>query len=192
MGRQIRPYAYLRWDELGVGSVITANNETDELPPSPLISTAQADITQLANANRKVQWFPRFMGVRFHPDDTTDPGRVLTYASNGDYGTTNVNKDANVWGHDFYYWPYVDGFPGYANFRVTPYQSSGTDPNLAGIAASQSSVFNAGKLFAPFYLDLSDTAVPGDASLKNWHNRLPARSIRPLCASPARPNGRKT
>jgi hypothetical protein len=175
MGRQIRPYAYLRWDELGVGSVITANNETDALPPSPLISTAAADITQLANANRKVQWFPRFMGVRFHPDDTTDPGHVLTYASNGDYGTTNVNKDANVWGHDFYYWPYVDGFPGYANFRVTPYDSSGTDPNLAGIAASQSSVFNAGKLFAPFYLDLSDTAVVVDANTPDTEDE--AKSI---------------
>ena len=164
MGKQIRPYAYLRWDNLGVGAVVTANNQTGALPPSPLISTAQADITQLSNATRKVQWFPRFMGIRFHPDDTTDPGRVISRASNGDYGTNNATKDLQVWGHDFYYWPYVDGFPGYANFRTSPTSTTGPSPNLAGIAASQSSTNNAGKLFAPFYLDLSDTAVPVDAN----------------------------
>lgn len=164
MGKTIRPYSYLRWDNLGVGAVITANNQTGDLPPSPLISTALADITQLSNATRKVQWFPRFVGIRFHPDDSTDPGRVLTHASNGDYGLNNANKDAQVWGHDFYYWPYVDGFPGYANFRTSPTSTTGPSPNLAGIAASQSSTNNAGKLFAPFYLDLSDTTVVVDAN----------------------------
>ncbi|MCH9687044.1 MAG: hypothetical protein K0V04_36755, partial [Deltaproteobacteria bacterium] len=111
-GNQIRPFPYLRWDNLGAGSVISGNNQSGEVPPSPLIGTSYNQITSSSNANRSVQWFPEFMGIRFSPNDDTDPGRAITHASVGDYGTRDWQKDANVWGHDFYYWPYVDGFPG--------------------------------------------------------------------------------
>ncbi len=154
-GNNIRPYPYLRWDELGVGSKILANHQNGAIPSSPLISTAFADMTHVNNATRRVQWFPRFMGVRFQPNIATDPDRSITYATVGDYGTTNATKNANVWGNDFYYWPYVDGFPGYANYEVNP---TSTGNNHSGIAGQANNV-QSGKLFAPFYLDLTNTPI---------------------------------
>ncbi|MCH9682726.1 MAG: hypothetical protein K0V04_14925 [Deltaproteobacteria bacterium] len=154
-GNQARPYPYLRWDDLGVGSVINTNNEAGAVPSSPLIDTSFAAISDDANAQRRVQWFPEFMGVRFHPDDTTDPGRVTTYASAGDYGVATVDQDVEVWEHDFYYWPYVDGFPGYGEWDTFPF-STGADK--AGIAGNDGSL--EGKLYSPFYLDL--TGIPLD------------------------------
>ncbi len=149
-GNQARPYPYLRWDNLGVGSVIGGNNEVAAVPPSPLISTDFTSISDDANAQRQVQWFPEFMGVRFHPDATTDPARTLTHASVGDYGVAAIDQDTEVWEHDFYYWPYVDGFPGYGEWDTWP-DNSGADK--AGIAGNDGSL--AGKLYSPFYLDLS-------------------------------------
>ncbi|MCX4247507.1 VWA domain-containing protein, partial [Paraliomyxa miuraensis] len=173
-GNNIRPFAYLRWDDLGVGSVITSNDETGDVPPSPLISKAQADVTNMANANRKVQWFHKFVGVRFQPNATTDPDQEIMHLSVGDYGDTDPEKLADVWGHDFYYWPYVDGFPGYANMRIEP-ENTGPSPNLAGIAAKQTSG-QSGKLFAPFYIDLSGTAIVPDtdtpSSREQAHERV--------------------
>jgi hypothetical protein len=61
-GSNKRPFPYLRWDELGVGSVIGSNHAEGAAPASPLVSIAQADMTSDQNALRKVQWFPRFMG----------------------------------------------------------------------------------------------------------------------------------
>ena len=132
-GGTIRPYPYLRWDELGEGSVISSNAETGDVPPSPLISTASGSIDSAANAQRRVQWFRTFMGVRVHLDDTNDPDHSITYNTIGDWGSSNADRDANVRGHDFYYWPYVDGFPGYAQWSVRPI-SDGPDLSLIHIS----------------------------------------------------------
>lgn len=157
-GGTIRPYPYLRWDELGTGSVISSNNETDEVPPSPLISTASGSIDSAANAQRRVQWFRTFMGVRVHLDDTNDPDHSITYNTIGDWGSSNADRDNNVRGHDFYYWPYVDGFPGYAQWPVRP---TSDGPDNAGINADDNAVDHA-HLYAPFYLDLSSSGIPAD------------------------------
>ena len=151
-GTRTRPYPYLRWDNLGAGSVVSANNEATT-PASPLIDPAQ--YTSFENAQRGVQWFSSFEGVHWQPNDTTDPGRTLAYASVGDYGTTTTDIDANVWEQDFYYWPYVDGFPGYSNFDLWPEYGGAMEGGVAG----QDNNVNSGKLYAPFYMDLSSTPV---------------------------------
>jgi hypothetical protein len=152
-GTRTRPYPYLRWDELGAGSVIVADDQAGAIPASPLIDVDQ--IRDSDNARRRVQWFDEFMGVRFHPDDTTDPGRVITHGSVGDYAADAGTADAQVWEQDFYYWPYVDGFPGYAQNTMWPNWGG---ENTGGVA-SQDNNINEGKLYAPFYLDLSSTPV---------------------------------
>lgn len=151
-GNQQRPYPYMRWDELGVNSPINANHQTGEIPPSPLIGPVPQDD---ANAFRRVQWFPRFMGVRAQLNLETDPDRSILGQTFGDFGTTGAARDANVWNQDFYYWPYVDGFPHYAGYRVWP-SADGAD--LGGIVGQDPNVSEA-KLYAPFYLDLSDTDI---------------------------------
>ncbi|MBX7083433.1 MAG: type IV pilin biogenesis protein [Nannocystaceae bacterium] len=151
-----RPYPYLRWDNLGVGSLITADDQTDTVPASPLISTTRASMSSNTNATRKVQWFPQFLGVRANLNATTDPDKALLYATVGDWGTTHGELDAAVWGQDFYYWPYVDGFPGYSASVGYPYDGNRV-PSL-GIAAVGAS--SQAALYAPFYLELpADTAV---------------------------------
>jgi hypothetical protein len=151
-GSRTRPYPYLRWDNLGAGSVVAANNQAGT-PASPLIDVNQ--LTSFANARRNVQFFPSFQGVHWQPNDTTDPGRVMAYASIGDYGDTSAQIDSNVWEQDFYYWPYVDGFPGYSQMDMWPNYGG---ENTGGIASQDNNV-NTGKLYAPFYLDLSGTPV---------------------------------
>ncbi|MBX7083096.1 MAG: type IV pilin biogenesis protein [Nannocystaceae bacterium] len=173
-GATIRPYPYLRWDDLGVGSVISADDQTDDVPDSPLISTDSADMQAWANSQRKVQWFPQFMGVRVNLNDTTDPDSSITHATTGDYGTTDAATDAGVRGRDFYYWPYVDGFPGYSQWPVQP--SSG-GLNRAGVAGEDSGT-DAGFLYAPFYIDLSASGLPpgawGPASLSAGNTQVAA------------------
>ena len=155
-----RPYPYLRWDELGVGSVITADDQTGDVPASPLISTVQADMTDGTNATRRVQWFPQFMGVRANLSDTTDPDGSIVRATVGDWATTDTDRRANVWEQDFYYWPYVDGFPGYAGFVAWPVDEW---PEFHGVAGADDGL-SAASLYAPFYLDLSDSGIP----TSNW------------------------
>lgn len=152
-GDRQRPYPYLRWDDLGAGASVVANHQAGALPASPIL-----DVTQIRdpdNARRGVQWFPQFMGVRWQPNATTDPGAILTHGSIGDYGSDDASTDAEVWGNDFYYWPYVDGFPNYAQNSLWPDWGG---ENKGGIA-SQDNNINEGKLYAPFYLDLSSTPV---------------------------------
>jgi hypothetical protein len=155
-GDEIRPYPYLRWDELGTGSVISSNGETGDPPASPLVSTAEVDRTSAENEQRRVQWFPEFMGIRVHLDDSNDLDHSITYATIGDWGSDDTTKDTEVRGHDFYYWPYVDGFPGYANWHVSPDSTGLSSPGIAGadLALTQA------QLYAPFYFDLSASAVP--------------------------------
>lgn len=151
-GNEQRPYPYLRWDELGVGSPIHANDADGEIPASPLIGSHPDDDD---NAYRRVQWFPRFMGVRAQLNDDTDPDRAVLSATYGDYGNDLASRNTNVWGQDFYYWPYVDGFPHYAGYVLWPY---GGGNDMAGVVGEDPSVREA-KLYAPFYLDLSDTSI---------------------------------
>lgn len=151
-----QPYPYLRWDNLGVGSKIFSNNQTGAVPASPLIGTGPSQIQDNRNAQRKVQWFPRFMGVRAQLNATTDPGGNIMRATVGDYGTTDLARSTNVWNHDFYYWPYVDGFPHYSDTTVWP-SSNGVD--RGGIGSENGAIAEA-KLYAPFYLNLEGSSVP--------------------------------
>ncbi|MBK6917547.1 MAG: type IV pilin biogenesis protein [Deltaproteobacteria bacterium] len=157
-GSEIRPYPYLRWDDLGVGAVISADDQTGDVPASPLIGTTSAEMTAWANSQRKVQWFPSFMGVRINLNDSTDPDSSITHATVGDYGNSDATTDSGVRGQDFYYWPYVDGFPGYAQW---PVQASASGLNRAGISGENGSI-ESGWLYAPFYLDLSSSGISSD------------------------------
>lgn len=151
-GFDTRPYPYIRWDFLGQGSVIGSNNQVGAVPPSPLISTDYSDMSDWQNGWRPVQWFPEFLGVRFHPDDITDPGRELTYETVGDYGNTAYYQDLYVWEQDFYYWPYVDGFPGYSHWSTHPAEVGNNTGGVAGVDFA----IARGRLYSPFYFDFSD------------------------------------
>ena len=159
-----RPYAYIRWDELGNGSVIGGNNQAGAVPPSPLISLAEADYHTSTTLTRRVQFFPRFMGVRAQLNATSDPSQEVLNASVGDY-----DRATEVWNQDFYYWPYVDGFSGYSAMQVVDYDAGagtadfGQGVNSAGVAGFED-WFEGVSLHAPFYVDLSSTSVPA----ANW------------------------
>ncbi len=156
-GNTQRPYPYLRWDNLGVGANVGGNNQNGAVPPSPLIGW---NPQHGANAYRQVQWFPRFMGVRAQLNNESDPGQAILNQTYGDYGTSYWERVNNVWGQDFYYWPYVDGFPHYAATSVWPYDS-GAD---AGGVVGQNGGVNEAKLYAPFYLNFEDNpGVPANA-----------------------------
>ncbi|MFO0632329.1 MAG: hypothetical protein U0168_05715 [Nannocystaceae bacterium] len=172
-----RPYPYLRWDNLGVGSVITADDQTGTVPASPLISTTQANMGSNTNATRKVQWFPQFMGVRANLNATSDPDKLVLYATVGDWGTTHTDLDSAVWGQDFYYWPYVDGFPGYSASVGYPYD--GFRVPFLGVAAVGAG--SQAALYAPFYLDLPANI---DASLRGPTSAAAAKAAVIAAASP--------
>ncbi|MEM6290144.1 MAG: type IV pilin biogenesis protein [Myxococcota bacterium] len=173
-GNARRPYAYIRWDELGNGSVIGSNNEAGDVPASPLISMAAGDYLTFTTLRRRVQFFPEFMGVRAQLNPTTDPGGDILARTVGDY-----DRNSEVWNNDFYYWPYVDGFPGYSAMIVgveyadepnVLYGYDGTDN--AGIAGGND-WFAGVQLHAPFFVDLSDTTIPAD----RWGPESEAESL---------------
>jgi len=149
-GTSKRPYPYLRWDGLGVGSVIVSDDRTGTIPASPLISTTPANMSSSTNATRRVQWFPKFMGLRTNLNNTTDPDRAILGGTIGDHGSAAATRLTGVWGQDFYYWPYVDGFPGYSASVGHPTEN-GVQPRLGVVQAS--TTYQA-MLYAPFYLDL--------------------------------------
>ncbi len=151
-GNEQRPYPYLRWDNLGVNSPIASDDQEGDVPPSPLIGT---NPNHTNNAFRGVQWFPQFMGVRTQLNAETDPDRRVLDATYGDYGSTAASRLSNVWNQDFYYWPYVDGFTHYAGYSMWPYAEG---LNAGGVVGQDDSV-NEAKLYAPFYLDLSETDI---------------------------------
>lgn len=155
-----RPYPYLRWDNLGVGAAVSSNHQTGSVPNSPLLGTAAGQLNDWRNGFRRVQWFPRFMGVRTQLNSTTDPDRTVLGATVGDYGATDSERTANVWNQDFYYWPYVDGFPHYSDTTVWPYA---TGANRGGIAGENAAIAE-GKLYAPFYMDLAESGL----DLSDW------------------------
>ncbi len=162
-GEVKRPYPYLRWDELGTGAVAVGQHELGEVPPSPLLLPDSGTFDDPANASRRVQWFPRFMGVRVHLEDVEADNEVLAQTV-GDYADDPAERAANVRGHDFYYWPYVDGFPGYGHFSTTPYSWATPGEGAAGVASMSPADVDEAQLYAPFYLDLDDVVeVPADA-----------------------------
>lgn len=172
-----RPYPYLRWDKLGVGAnpATQTSKAAGDVPPSPLVDPAAGAYPNLANATRPVQWFGRFMGVRFHADCSDPDINSMRLDSVGDYSTSAICNN------DWYYWPYVDGFPGYASFlshgpdqtvcqKVCHWwgchqhcNSSSNDHEPMGIAEEDDNVTQAA-LYSPFYLDLSNTPIPSS----NW------------------------
>ncbi|PRQ10226.1 type IV pilin biogenesis protein [Enhygromyxa salina] len=109
-----RPFPYLRHDDLGGFSM--PNNSNDPLLDQPLYQTESslAAFESHANRERKVHWFPRFLGRRFNVDCADPYYQHLVNRSAGDYGSTDAAKQAAICGRDFYYWPYVDGHPGYS------------------------------------------------------------------------------
>ncbi len=157
-GSARRPYAYIRWDELGNGSAIGSNNEVGAVPASPLISMDASDYASMVTLQRRVQFFPRFMGVRAQLNNTTDPDQDILDRTVGDY-----DRATEVWNNDFYYWPYVDGFPGYGELRVR-YDDGSTTTAFTGSSrsgiSSDEDYFPGVSLHAPFYIDLSATAIP--------------------------------
>lgn len=131
-----RPYPYLRWDDLGEGSVVTANGQA--LADSPLIDTSRPKYDSATNAARKVQWFPSYLGSKAQLNSTTDPNGDILAETYGDYAS------GDVWEQDFYYWPYVDGFTGYSAWNSP-------DGTPLGVAEPDTSSRSA-RIHAPFYL----------------------------------------
>ncbi|MBV1857303.1 MAG: VWA domain-containing protein, partial [Nannocystaceae bacterium] len=159
-----RPYAYIRWDELGTGSAIGINDFPDPIPGSPLISLAESDYSDISTLQRRVQFFPQFMGVRAQLNTDSDPGQLILNATVGDYDRTS-----EVWNNDFYYWPYVDGFSGYATLNVYDYDAgagvaNAYDGSVRAGVAGDNDWFAGVELHAPFFVELTaaEVADPAD------------------------------
>ena len=162
-----RPYAYLRYDDLGRN--ISVANKQSALPSSPMLrgsARSHAD-----NASRKVQFFPEFLGVRINLDHNNADEQAIIALSRGDYGGPSGNNMSttqrnNISGKDFYYWPYVDGFPGYSQWDAWWLDSWGyTYLGIAGHVAEDNSL-NEAALYGPFYLESAQgQANAGPASM---------------------------
>ncbi|HLT37905.1 MAG TPA: hypothetical protein VK034_16585, partial [Enhygromyxa sp.] len=117
-----RPFPYLRHDDLGGFSL--PNNQNFPLSDEPLYKSKSNynAFTSAANFSRKVQFFPRFVGRRANLDCNDPRQKAIVTGSWGDWGSTNNSKVNNICGRDFYYWPYVDGYPGYSyHVGYSPY-----------------------------------------------------------------------
>ncbi|MFV8752579.1 type IV pilin biogenesis protein [Nannocystaceae bacterium ST9] len=169
-----RPFPYMRYDNLGFVMPVKSN---EVLADQPLFVTKSNLAAYLngANYNRKVQWFRRYLGRRFNLDCADPLQAALVQSSRGDWGTTAAAKTTNVCGKDFYYWPYVDGFPGYSYLWARgPNQATetecyddatcytGTDDWFQPGVARRDTF--AASLWSPFYLEsvLGDPAIPTD------------------------------
>ncbi|MCA9701629.1 MAG: type IV pilin biogenesis protein, partial [Myxococcales bacterium] len=102
-----RPFPYLRHDDMfGAAPGLDNGHYAGEaLPPGPLYKTHHATSDEFedpSNRVRKVQWLPRFMGLATSFDCDDPSQRDIAERSQGDY------ELADLCGHDFYYWPYVD------------------------------------------------------------------------------------
>lgn len=153
-----RPYPYLRWDNLGNGSGISQQQSVGPVPPSPLIATDYWNFAGSGNASRKVQFFPKFMGARVNLNDDTDPGRTILNGTYGDYGNTSSDRFNKVWNHDFYYWPYVDGFPGYS-YHMGYSPTDGYTREM-GIMTQNFSNYPGANLYSPFFLRNAGASLP--------------------------------
>ena len=83
---------------------------------------------------------------------------MTSTATVGDWGNDALTRTSNVWGQDFYYWPYVDGFVGYS--ASVGYPAEGNANPRLGVA--QASTTYQAALYAPFYLDLPGTTPAAD------------------------------
>ena len=149
-----RPFPYIRWDDIndgaggpsGTASVLPlSNNSGADYGPGPLLTAAE--LRNDGNRFRRVQWFPRFMGTRVNLDHTDLRDLQDLCMSFGDYGKRQKNNadtcfEGNNLGtlpnrvsnQDFYYWPYVDGFPGYSfNYSI---DMPDFDTEYAGVSAT--------------------------------------------------------
>ncbi|GEM_PF-1078587 len=111
-----RPFAYLRHDELGAFSM--GSTESSILSDAPLYTT-QSNLTGFrdsVNETRKVQFFPGFRGRRFNLDCDAPDDEAFARASMGDLSdaTWSIMKP-EVCGQNFYYQPYVDGYPDFSD-----------------------------------------------------------------------------
>lgn len=166
------PYPYLRHDQLGTSPNNRDAKDEGPLPPSPINTR---DYSNNSNKFRKVQYFPRYMGNRIHFPSSLDlsqcsnakqvaagPEELFAVCNSwGDFGNDNNIRKTQILGRDFYYWPYVDGFPGYTQFNRGYV-------NEMGVAAHGNSIGHLGKsasLLAPFFVEGSDfennARIPG-------------------------------
>ena len=172
------PYPYIRWDEINtaLGVAKLSNNRdltVDPLGPAPMLSSTE--LLEPGNAARKVQWFNRFLGPHVNLQNTagTQDFEDLCLSA-GDFGVFKKAGDAkkcaegtkpldvdiqnNVAGQDFYYWPYVDRFPGYGGFtRLTEVDSSAVStPDKNDWAAVLTNLCSEAP--APFWCPLTGSA----------------------------------
>jgi hypothetical protein len=170
-----RPFPYLRHDDLGGFSMPKTSNAA--LADMPLYA-AQSNVNAFydgKNYNRKVQWFTRYLGRRFHLDCTKPLEEAIVLSSRGDWGSTNAQKKTNICDKDFYYWPYVDGFPGYSyNWTRGPYTSTETECYDDGTCYTGNDTWyqpgvarrdtTAASLWSPFYSEavLADAGISAD------------------------------
>jgi len=174
------PFPYLRHDDLG--GFTMANNSNAPLPDMPLY-LAESDETAFrdaSNYSRQVQWFPRWIGRRGHLDCSNAYHKAIALESLGDFdGATEADKLNNVCGHDFYYWPYVDGDPGYSEYSAFNYDGfrhsegqengdgilwyqPGDSGDVHRLGTSRHDWDTDGALYAPFYsaATIADNSIP--------------------------------
>ena len=158
-----RPFPYLRHDDLGGFSL--PNNQNFALSDQPLYKT-KSDYNAFksgANFARKVQFFPRFIGRRANLDCADSRQKAIAIGSWGDWGNTDATKTNNICGRDFYYWPYVDGYPGYSYYvGYSPYDMwhvecddgnycYSTSSSQHRIGTNRRDYDNGASLYVPFY-----------------------------------------
>ncbi len=169
-----RPFPYLRHDDLGF---TLPNNSNDPLVDQPLYKTYSdvAAYQAASNRSRKVQWFPHFVGRRVNLDCSDINQEAIAHATWGDYGNDDGQKDSDVCDRDFYYWPYVDGNPGYSFYRAKSVDNmkhqvcddngnctiETTDEHRLGVVRRDQWV--GASIYAPFYSNavLSNPALTG-------------------------------
>ena len=111
-----RPFPYLRHDDLGGFALPDDSQEPLSDEPLYLTKSSWNKFKNKANYDRKVQFFPRFIGRRANLDCSDDKQLAIVDGSFGDWGTSKNTKRNNICERDFYYWPYVDGNPGYSYY----------------------------------------------------------------------------
>ena len=171
-----RPFPYLRHDDLGGFSL--PNNSSETLADAPLYTTKStySAFKSGANYDRKVQWFPRYMGRRVNLDCSDDQQHAIAKGTYGDWGNNNGAKNNNVCGRDFYYWPYVDGYPGYSHYSGYSANSMwhiecddqndcwSTNSRVHRLGVNRRNYSRGATLYAPFYSKavLESNAVDDD------------------------------
>lgn len=158
-----RPFPYLRHDDLG-GFSLPDHSEAPLLEQPLYLTHSTADAFKSdANYSRKVQWFPRFVGRRVHLDCADNHAAAIASDTWGDYGNTQAERASAVCDRDFYYWPYVDGNPGYSfysgksedNFRhqeCTDNANCSTKTNgQHRLGVARRDQWTGASLYAPFY-----------------------------------------